>query len=353
MIKKIQKKIKPTQAFLVTNHFNVQYLTNFTGTNGTVLLANKKAFFLTDPRYTGVAKKVIPNNYELIIVKKDENNLQKLLKKLRTRTVLIEAGNITLQKHKTLKKKLPKIQLKPEIDFIEQFRIAKTEKEIQLITKSQRINEKVFQLVKKQIKPGVKETELAWMIGIIAHDLGAELSFSPIIAFGSNSGTPHHKTSYRKFKKGDIVLIDMGMKYKDYCSDMTRVLFTKTPTNKQVTVYNTVLEAQQSAIKQVKADMTGIQVDKIARNIIKKAGYEENFTHSLGHGIGLEIHENPHVSPKIKNSIPKDAVITIEPGIYLENSFGIRIEDMVLVEGKKAKNLTRLSKKIEDLILYK
>jgi Xaa-Pro aminopeptidase len=366
----MSKKIAPSQTHLITNKYNIRYLTNFTGTNGIVLLTQKRTFFLTDPRYVRTAKKVIPANIELIVASKLLKELNNLIKNLRIKNLLFEANNITIERYKNLKKALPKIKLKPQTGFIEKIRIIKTAQEIKLIKKSQQINEKTFCKAIKLLKPGKTEKQIAWEIQKVAHELKADdLAFPPIVAFGSNSGSPHHQNTNKKFQKGDIVLIDMGMKYKGYCSDMTRTLFTKTPTPIQQQIYQTVLEAQKSAIKEVKAGMTGAQTDAIARKIIKKAGFEKNFTHSLGHGVGLEVHEAPNISKENKKPIPVNSIITIEPGIYLEKSFGIRIEDMVLVKGKKSagcpdstevttrseasrrENLTKIPKNIEEMIL--
>jgi Xaa-Pro aminopeptidase len=143
----------------------------------------------------------------------------------------------------------------------------------------------------------------------------------------------------------------MGIKYKGYCSDMTRTLFTALPTPLQQKVYNIVLSAQEKAITAIRAGITGAEADSIARKIISKAGYGKNFGHSLGHGIGLQVHELPSLSNHYGEALPENCVVTVEPGIYLLNSFGVRIEDMVLVSGKKALNLTKIPKKITDCIV--
>ena len=153
-----------------------------------------------------------------------------------------------------------------------------------------------------------------------------------------------------------FILIDIGVKFQDYCSDMTRTFFTAPPTPEQAKVYETVLTAQLAAQKALKTNLTGQKIDQIARQVIKQAGYEEKFTHSLGHGIGLYIHEFPSLSSKKKRldrkiNLQSNMIITLEPGIYLENKFGVRLEDMILIEGHKIKNLTRVSKKISDCIL--
>lgn len=350
MLTKTTNKIAKNTACLITNPSNIRYLTSFRGSNGAIFLTKNKSFFLTDFRYAETAKKTVPKNFKIVIAKTISEFIKENLPKIKT--IKFEEEHLTYNKYRALKKELPKIKIIPQTGLIENLRVTKTPEEIKLITKSQRINEKTLYSVIKKIKPGVTETDLAWEIIKTAKEFGAEdVSFPPIVAFGTKSSRPHRLSGNEKLKKGDLVLIDMGVKYKGYCSDMTRVLFTKTPTARQKEVYNIVLQAQEMAIKTIKPGITGKKIDSISRNYIEKMGFGPNFGHSLGHGVGLDIHERPYLSPKYPKTIPNGAVITVEPGIYLENDFGIRIEDMVLVNGDKVINLTKVPKKIEDLIL--
>ena len=349
-MKKLQHKLHKTDAYLITDPANIRYLANFSGTNGTLLLTRKKIFFFTDPRYTRVAKKVLPRGVELLIASPFSEELTKLLKKLKVRTLWFEAHDVSFQKHKILKKIFP--HLKPGLHFVEQYRMIKTQEELQLIIRSQRINERTFRQVVKALKTGKTEKQVAWEIEKTGRELGADgISFEPIVGFGVSSGSPHHMNTNRKLRKGDMVLLDMGMEYRGYCSDMTRTMFTAKPTRLQEKIYNTVLEAQEAAIKKLKAGMKGSAADKISRDIITKAGYGPQFGHSLGHGIGLEVHELPNLSTIYTKPLPLNTVVTVEPGIYLENSFGVRIEDMVIIRRNKAENITKIPKKIPNLIL--
>lgn len=353
MIKKLQKKIRPGEAYLITNKFNVRYLTGFTGTNGQLFLTKSNAYFLTDFRYSKVAKKILPPYVKLIeTARYSFEEIKKISGKHKVKKIFFEEKDLTYSDFKTFKKGLRPTKLMPCADFVESLRVIKSPQEINLITKAQRISEKIFLEIRKKLKPGKTEQEIAFDIEQLAHKYGADgVSFPPIIAFGANSGIPHHQTSNKKLKKGDLVLIDMGMKYKGYCSDMTRVVFTKKPTPKQKEIYNLVLTAQETAIKKLKAKTPGKTADNFARSMITKAGYGKNFGHSLGHGIGLEIHESPRVAHNSGLPIPENTIVTVEPGIYLENSFGIRIEDMVLVRRDSVRNLTKVPKKIEDAVL--
>ncbi|MBD3361019.1 M24 family metallopeptidase [Candidatus Peregrinibacteria bacterium] len=351
-------KIKP-QASLITNKSNIRYLSDFTGSTGFILLTKPKKYLFTDFRYIKRAKNTIKKGIEIVDTTKmwknpDElkKNWQKILKNHRVNALGIEESSLTIAKFKKFKKiSGGKIKFTDISGKIEKLREIKSKKEINLIRNSQRINEKVFLEIKKIVqknlnsKKTLTERNLAWNIKELGHKFGTEdVSFDPIVSFGKNTAIPHHLPDKTRLKKGDIILIDMGMKYKGYCSDMTRILFTKIPTKFQKEIYNLVLKAQKTAIKGIKAGISGKKADKFARDIINKAGYKENFGHGSGHGVGLDIHEAPSLSENYTKTIKNNSIITIEPGIYLENHFGIRIEDMILVTKTGNKNLTKIPK---------
>lgn len=231
-------------------------------------------------------------------------------------------------------------------------RIIKKPAELKNIEKAQRITEKIFRVLKAQLKYGITEHGIARSVRTLAHEFGADgLSFPPIIAIAENSTSPHHRITNRKLKRGDMILIDIGTKYAGYNSDMTRIIFTKPPTTEQTKIYNLVLRAQAAAIKNLRPGIAGNAADELARNIIRKAGYEKNFKHSLGHGVGLNIHELPRLSKKYKKRIPAGAVVTVEPGIYLPGKFGVRIEDMVVIGKNGVRNLTRSPKSLKSCVV--
>ncbi len=350
----VQRRLKKQKldALLVTDSFNVRFLSQFTGTNGQLFISQKHAYFITDFRYIAVAKKILPDSVKLVEMKKGLiAALQMLAEKEKTLTLGFEEKNISYWKYSIFKKHLKNCKLQATQGIIENARIIKTPEEVLLITKAQRIAEKVFIEVRKNLKPGKTEQEIAWEIEKLGHEYGADtISFPAIVGFQENSASPHHQNSGRKLKKGDIVLIDMGMIYQGYCSDMTRMIFTKKPSAFEAKIYNTVLEAQETAIQKLKAGVKGNIGDKWSRDIITKAGYGETFGHSLGHGIGLEVHEAPSLSAGYDEPIPEGTIVTVEPGIYLENSFGVRIEDMVLVKRDHVVNLTKIPKNLKDSI---
>ncbi len=347
-------------AKLITNKSNIFYLSNFSGSSGFMLLTRNKSYLFTDFRYIERAKNTIKKNIEIIDITKLWKNKeevkkqwQKLLKKHRIKTLEIEEDNLTLTQFKKFKKISPKIKFKNISGKIENKREIKSKKEINLIKQSQRINEKIFQEIKKLIQnnqnpksnKSLYEIELLWKIKELTYKYGAEdIAFEPIIAFGKNSSIPHHQANKTKLKKNDIVLIDMGVKYKNYCSDMTRTILPKNSTKKQQEIYNLVLKAQTEAIKKIKSGITGCKADFYSRAIINKAGYEENYGHAGGHGIGIDVHESPSLSKNYKKKLKINSIITIEPGIYLENEFGVRIEDMILITKNGNKNLTNTLK---------
>ena len=335
---------------LVTNKSNILYLSGFAGTNGFVVLNKGKNAFFTDARYHEEAKENLLGNYKLIdITEGFEQALLKYLKKNRIKTLGIEGNSVTFQQWKKLKKELKGIVIKDIGNEISEYRTVKKNKEIEAIKRSQSINDEVFLAIKKWLKQGISEQEIGWKIKSLAHDFGAQdISFEPIVAIQEHSAAPHHKNSTRKIKSGDILLIDMGVKYENYCSDMTRVIFTKVATIEQKNVYEIVKNAQETAIEKLRPNMTGKKIHNIAQNIIEKAGYGDFFRHSLGHGVGLDIHELPNLSQKYAKKIPINSVITVEPGIYLPGKFGIRLEDMVVVGSKGVTNLTASPKAIQE-----
>jgi len=311
---------------LITHKANLRYLTGFTGSKGFLLLGTKKNYFVTDSRYIEYVKKLQNKNPRIPFEVTD--NFEKVINK--AKKIEFEADHITISQLKKWKKKFKNKKFVPMKSIS---RVKKTDKEIKLLKKSQQLNKTAMQRVRKLLKPGVTELEIAWKIRELAHKLGAEdLSFTPIVAFGSNSAIPHHQNSNRKLKKRDIALIDMGLVYKGYCSDLSRTFFVGKPTSEQAAIYKKVEAAQSAAIKAIKPNILVSKLDQIARKEMGK--HEEFFTHSLGHGVGLEIHEAPRLSSKSKDRLKENSVITIEPGIYLPGKFGIRIEDMILVKEK-------------------
>jgi len=339
------------KAKLITDKSNIAYLSDFNGSSGFMLLAGQNKYLFTDFRYLERATNGTKNGIKV----EDIANWKKILSKHKIDTLGIEESNLTLARYKKFKKISGKIKFIDISGEIEAIREIKTDEEIKYTLKSQSINEKVFIEIKKVIqkwyvqKSSTKlyEIDLAWRIKELSNKYGAnDISFEPIVAFGAHSALPHHSPGKTALKKGDIVMIDMGMKYKDYCSDMTRMIFTAKPTKRQTEIYNLVLRAQLEAIKHIRAGMTGAKADALSRDIIVKAGYGDRYGHAGGHGVGLDIHETPALSVNFKGKLKTNSIITVEPGIYLPGEFGVRIEDMLLITPRGNKNLTKISKQI-------
>lgn len=340
-------------ATLISKLTNVKYLAGFSGSNGFIILG-KENYFFTDFRYKGIAieleKSKTRIRFKFIEIDEDLNeNLKRILKN--SKNIEFEDSDLTVKDLKRWQKKLNWLKFVPIKQSIEDLRTIKDDKEIKKLKKSQQINEKTLECIKKVLKADITELEIAWKIKEIGHDFKAQdISFEPIVAFAKHSAIPHHQNTNKKLKKGNVLLIDMGMKYMDYCSDMTRTFFTAKPTPEQSNIYLKVLESQKAAIAKVKAGVKCSQIDKIARDSMGE-DFEKYFKHSLGHGIGLDVHEIPSLSSKSRDTLKENMIVTVEPGIYLQEKFGVRIEDMGRVTKTGYENFTRSPKELQNVIL--
>lgn len=355
------KKLNPlfkkekVDAILIKNLFNIRYVSDFTGTTAFIIATPKKAFFFTDFRYEGYVKTNLPPHFTYInTATLRGTGFTDFLKKEKIKKLGFESEHMMVNQYISWGKNL-KISLKPISNIDGTLRVSKTDEEIDKIKLAQKYSEEALKKIIKNLKNGKTEQQISDEIEMAAFayskNFETRISFKPIVGFGPNSAIPHHQNTNKKFKKGDVVLVDMGFIYGGYCSDMTRTFFTKTPTDFEAEIYNTVLEAQEAAIKHMKIGNTGGDCDKIARDIISKAGYKDHFGHSLGHGIGLEVHESPSVGPGAKDKLVENCIITSEPGIYLPEQFGVRIEDMILVTKKGPVNLAKYPKKLKDITI--
>ncbi|MCF7833880.1 MAG: M24 family metallopeptidase [Candidatus Pacebacteria bacterium] len=238
--------------------------------------------------------------------------------------------------------------------LIHEVRAVKTQKELKNIIKAQRISEKVLKDVLKYLKTGVTEISTAQFIENSFIKYGAPvLAFPPIVAFGKNTANIHHEPNKTKLKIGDTVMFDFGCTINSYCSDMTRTYFWGKPNKKQEKIYLAVLEAEEKVIEKIKkGERRASVLDKVARDFLNKKFGAKKFPHGLGHGVGTVIHEWPNLKPASGDILPEGCVMTIEPGIYLKNFGGVRIEDMVLITEKSCINLTNVSKSLKDAILF-
>ncbi len=335
---------------LVSSEVNQLYLTGFEFSDGYVLVTKKKSYILTDFRYIEAAKKEADKVFEVIIAEKD--TLKKLLEENNVSRLIFEDGRMTCSMLEKLKNAYTDIEFTPGGSIIEELREYKGDIELEYITKAQRIAEKSLQTLLDTFDRNMTERELAAYLEYLMKKNGAEgISFSTIAVSGKASSLPHGVPRNVKLENG-FFTIDFGAVYKGYHSDMTRTYCIGKADDEMKKVYNTVLEAQTKAIDAIfSGERNCILIDKTARDHIYKNGYENCFGHGLGHGVGLEIHEAPRLSPMAdkKKMLKTGDVVTVEPGIYLENKYGVRIEDMIYIGKDTAFNLTNMEKKLTEL----
>lgn len=318
-------------AILVTSPYNLRYVSNFTGTAGLALVTQEKAFFITDFRYTKQAADQAKGFEVLRHVGPIFKEVARLVDELKITTLGFEDAYVSFRSHDELEA-LVASDLVPASGIIEELREVKDAEEIATIKAACAISDAAFTYILDHIKPGVKEIDIANKLDFFMREKGATgVSFETIVASGYRSAMPHGVASEKVIEQGDFVTLDFGCYYKGYVSDMTRTVSVGEPDPKLKEIYAIVLEAQLRVNAAVKAGMTGIEVDSVARDYITEKGYGENFGHSNGHGIGLEIHEGPNTSQKAPKTLVPNNVITNEPGIYIEGLGGVRIEDDLLI----------------------
>lgn len=260
-----------------------------------------------------------------------------------------EGEELSLTSYRRYEKELPCTLIDTQV-ILTDLRGVKTQKEQAVMKESQKIAEAAFTEVLNFIQVGRTEQEIATQLTYeMGKRGGLEPSFSLIVASGTNGSRPHAVPGLRKIQPGEFVTIDFGCKYHGYCSDTTRTIALGSVTEEMNAVYHLVLEAQNTAISSIKAGQTGAQMDQFARDVIKNAGYGEYFSHSLGHSLGLEIHERPNASPSEIGQIPPGVVLSVEPGIYIPGKFGVRIEDVIIVTADGCENITSLPKTLLQL----
>ncbi len=340
---------KGLDSALITKRENVVYLSGFTGDDSYLVITADKAVLVTDSRYTLQASTEAPL-YRVIEYKgKLHEALGKILKELGIKRPGIEDGNLTLKSYREFREAFQVEELAALGDLVDSMRMVKDSHELSLIEEAVRIADEAFEHILGFIKPGVMEIELAAELEYFMKKRGAsKASFDIIAASGHRSAMPHGTATEKKLKVGDAITLDYGAVYREYHSDITRTVFLGKVSSQMRQVYETVLKAQLTGIEWVKAGLKGKEVDSKARDFIDGAGYGDCFGHSLGHGVGLEIHEFPRLSPLGDITLKNGMVTTVEPGIYLPGVGGVRIEDVVVVKDQVPAVLTRARK---DLIV--
>ncbi|EUJ24895.1 aminopeptidase YpdF [Listeria grandensis FSL F6-0971] len=334
------------EAILVTSDYNRRYVADFTGTTGMALITPKNAFFITDFRYTEqAAKQAI--GYE---IRQNKGPIfeavEGIISELGIKVLSFEEAYVTVAEHKLMQSYFS-AKLEPFSDLLEAMRKVKTASELSAIKTACEIADAAFKHILTFIKPGLTELEVSNELEFFMRRNGASgSSFDTIVASGLRSALPHGVASDKIIEVGDFVTMDYGCYYNGYCSDMTRTIAIGEPSPKLKEIYAVTLEAQLKVIEALKPGMTGIEADAIARDHIASKGYGEAFGHSLGHGIGLEIHEGPNLSMKSPNVLVPGNVVTDEPGIYLPGIGGVRIEDDILITETGNEVLTHSPKEL-------
>lgn len=340
------RKVKELDAILITDKYNMRYIAGYRG-EGMLLYTAYHKYILTDSRYTEqVEKECI--EYECVDIA--DNGYGKTLSKVISSDIKklgFENNSISYKVYEGLKKCLADISFIELDESIDELRIIKDDEEIENLRTAEGIGDAAFTHILKYLKPGISEQDIALELEYFMKKNGAEgLSFDTIAASGKNSSMPHAIPTDKALENGDFITMDFGCIYQGYCSDMTRTVGIGRISSMQESVYDIVLKAQLEAMKAIKPGILCSEIDRIARNIIRDAGYGNCFGHGLGHSVGLFIHENPRFSPKCNTVLEPGMVITVEPGIYLPGQFGVRIEDLIVVTENGCMNLTASDKEL-------
>jgi len=330
--------------FLVADLVNVSYLTGFGGTNGACVCGGDARFFLTDFRYTERAEAEV-DGWEVITVTDDW--LGGIAARLSGRTGF-EDHQMAVRTMRKLEEKLPDgVSLEGAGGVVESLRRVKDDAELAAIAAAAELADEVWRWSLERGLAGRTELDVARAAEARMREQGAEPSFPTIVAAGPNGALPHAEPGEREIRRGELVVFDMGAKLDGYCSDGTRTFATGEPGEAAREVYETVREAQAAALDAVRAGARGEDVDGVARELIAAAGHGDRFGHGLGHGVGLEVHEEPRVSQRSEDVLAVGEVVTIEPGIYLPGELGVRIEDLVVVTAEGHRNLSALPKNLQ------
>ena len=332
-------------ALLVTSLVNVRYLCGFTGSNGFLLIAENHEILFTDSRYIEQGSEETFNEID-VSLSPGFKGLTGAPGFNKINNMGFESGNVSHSEFVLLGELLTETtKLSPTNGVVEKIRSIKDKEEIDFIKIAASLADKAIVNAIDLLGPGISESDIAWGIEKFLKENGADdIAFDTIVATGTNSSKPHHRAGSTVVKQGDPLVIDMGASVKGYNSDITRTILVEGRDGQFDRVYDTVLEAQMAAIKAVKEGVSGKELDAVARKIIGDRGYGENFSHGLGHGIGLAVHEMPMVVPSSETIIEDGMIFTVEPGVYIPGWGGVRIEDMILLESGHVSTLTNSPK---------
>ncbi|MDY6912310.1 MAG: aminopeptidase P family protein [Chloroflexota bacterium] len=349
----LRRKLSERQldAVLISQTTNRHYLSGFTGSAGFLIISDRKAILVTDFRYAEQARSQSPDFQVVQIAGEFIKWLPELLVELGAERIGFEGDDLTFFAHRQLVRATRKLapKARPRLVSIEGLigfqRACKEPDELAAIEKAAALADTAVERAGTLLKPGMTEKELAWNLERFLRENGSEgVAFDIIAASGPNSALPHAEPTDRIILSGEPVVIDLGARVDGYCSDITRTIFLGEPNADFARIYRIVQSAQSAALASIRAGMNGDEADRLARDVIGKAGYEKAFGHGLGHGVGLDVHEQPRLGTNSPDILAEGMVFTLEPGIYLEGLGGVRLEDMVLLEKQGPRILTQAVK---------
>ncbi len=342
---------KSADGVLVISETNRRYFTGFDSSDGILLITRNGSVFLTDSRYIEAAQNTV-RCCEVAELKKVSEQLPELCRQFGCRVLMAESERLTVAQLNAYRRILKGITLTTvgTDKIIDTLRMVKSEKELQCVVRAQRIAEKAFEHILGFIREGVTEREIALELDFFMLRNGAQaVSFETIAISGANTSKPHGVPTDKKVCRGDFITMDYGAVVDGYHSDMTRTVALGEVSDEQVRVYETVLEAQLRALATLREGVRCSDADLAARSYINEKGYGDFFRHSTGHGVGLEIHEKPNLSPRSEQVLRAGNIVTVEPGIYIPGNFGVRIEDMATITKFSCENLTKITKKLTKI----
>lgn len=345
-VTKLQSELESldAQALLVTNLTNVMYLTGFSGSNGQVLVTADGARFMTDGRYRARAKELVRAADVSVYSNRMTDVLGELLESAGITRLAVEGRSMTLADRDDLAARLDGVDLVTAKGLVEGLRRFKETAEVEALCAAIALGDATYTHILDRIRPGASEREIALELEVYMRTNGADaISFEPIVGSGPLSAHIHHTPSERRFEKGDFVLLDFGARVDGYCGDLTRTVVLGSPSEPQQQQYDAVLKVNSKALEAMEPGAECRAIDALARRTVKEAGFDD-FGHGLGHGVGLEIHESPRLSRISDDTLEPGMVVTNEPGLYLETTGGVRIEDCVLITETGAEVLTKAPK---------
>ena len=343
------KKLGDNYAALIISPENRRYFTSFPSSDGFLIVNADRAIFITDGRYIEAAEKQA-KNCEVMLQNRIFPQIAEILEGMKCDHLLVEASRMTLDFYNSLKGSAKNIAIQTDTyldSLINSLRSVKTKKELECIKAAQKITDGAFAHICKFIKEGVTEREIGLELDFYMLSHGGEaLSFETIAVSGANTSMPHGVPGDKKVQNGDFITMDFGTVVDGYHSDMTRTVALGFATDEMKKVYETVLKAQTACINGLRAGLTGIEGDALSRDVIENKGFGEYFTHSTGHGVGIEIHEYPNLNKANDVPLVPGQIVTVEPGIYVPGKFGVRIEDMVFITENGCEDLTHSPKEL-------